>query len=377
MRNKKRLTQEESTLLQEIISTYRYPDGTLNGIAVFISTLALVLLLIFGHFTIKGIKNIAGLNKVSASELTLAEIEDYITDSYLDAISEYTHGNMDKEAARRKILKHLSETINSSEAFTTTQKEQLMEEIANYISNIDIDVLLTDSTAIKEINAKLDKYIQENAASLELLKATLEQEIKNTNVYTDEQIAVLKDLLDKLTALELSHYNRVNQMIDDANRRIDALDKKTTDSIKKLDKKTTDNINELDKKSTDSINELDKKSTDSINNLDKKSIDSINSLDEKSTKNLQLTKEALIELINNNKSLTDEQCALLLKLINDNANSNSAELEKLKERIQFLEKKSKASDAPTKQENADGTDFDFAYKNGVYGYWVEDVFYPF
>ena len=34
MKNKKHYTREESTLLQEIVRTYRYPDGTLNGIAV-------------------------------------------------------------------------------------------------------------------------------------------------------------------------------------------------------------------------------------------------------------------------------------------------------------------------------------------------------
>ena len=62
MRNKNNYTQEESTLFQDIVNTYRYPDGTLNKIAVFISTLALVLLVILGHFMILGIKNIKGMN---------------------------------------------------------------------------------------------------------------------------------------------------------------------------------------------------------------------------------------------------------------------------------------------------------------------------
>ena len=41
------------------MDTYRYPDGTLNKVAVFISTLALILLVTVGHFVIDGIKNIS------------------------------------------------------------------------------------------------------------------------------------------------------------------------------------------------------------------------------------------------------------------------------------------------------------------------------
>ena len=139
MKKKRTSPREESTLLQEIIQTYRYPDGTLNGVAVFISTLALVLLLILGHFMILGIKNIRSLNSVSASELTLNEIEEYITDSYLDAVDEYTDGDISHEAAKRKILNHIAEYLDSSSAFTDDQKSELLEVIAEYVDGMNLD----------------------------------------------------------------------------------------------------------------------------------------------------------------------------------------------------------------------------------------------
>ena len=65
-------------------------------------------------------ETLAALKKkyFSASELTLGEIEEYITNSYLDAIDEQTPGELNHEAAKRQIINHISEYLNSSEAFT-------------------------------------------------------------------------------------------------------------------------------------------------------------------------------------------------------------------------------------------------------------------
>ena len=421
MKKKHKYTREESTLLQEIIRTYRYPDGTLNGIAVFISTLALVLLLIFGHFTINGIKHLAGLNKVSASELTLSEIEDYITESYLDSISDYTNGRISKEAAKQRILKHISETINSSDAFTIEQKQLLQEEITKYLDTIDIDQYLQDSEVINNINKKFEKYEADNSATLELLKKSLLLEINSNKTYTDKELAVLKDLLDKLSKLELSHFNTLNQYIEEANKKIDNnYDSFITkiykgipiwsskDTYKKNDyvfyndtlyknisgaftNKTpakdkdnwseasitsviSNNYNEL----SDKIDELDKKSSSKIDDLDNKTNTKIDDLDNKTNTNLVDLHAKLINIINNNKALTDEECKLLLQLINENATTSGEEIEKLKERINALEDKSRATEKPSYTPGLNkNAEFDFAYKNGVYGYWINEVFYPF
>lgn len=410
MKKKHKYTREESPLLQEIIRTYRYPDGTLNGIAVFISTLALVLLLIFGHFTINGIKHLAGLNKVSASELTLSEIEDYITESYLDSISDYTNGRISKEAAKQRILKHISETINSSDAFTIEQKQLLQEEITKYLDTIDIDQYLQDSEVINNINKKFEKYEADNSATLELLKKSLLLEINSNKTYTDKELAVLKDLLDKLSKLELSHFNTLNQYIEEANKKIDNnYDSFITkiykgipiwsskDTYKKNDyvfyndtlyknisgaftnktpAKDKDNWSEASITSviSNNYNEL----SDKIDELDKKSSSKIDDLDNKTNTNLVDLHAKLINIINNNKALTDEECKLLLQLINENATTSGEEIEKLKERINALEDKSRATEKPSYTPGLNkNAEFDFAYKNGVYGYWINEVFYPF
>lgn len=173
-------TRDNYTLLQDIIDTYRYPDGTLNKIAVFISTLALVLLITLGHFIIIGFKNMRSLNTVSASELTVDEIQEYITNSYLDAIDDYTEGDLDQEAAKRKILKFLAEYIESSNGFTTEQNKALEEIINQYLTDNDI---YSD--------------IQNNKESIEALTKVIENKYAENKAYVDQLIQLLQSELDE------------------------------------------------------------------------------------------------------------------------------------------------------------------------------------
>ena len=246
MKNKQNNSREDYTLLQEIIRTYRYPDGSLNGIAVFISTLALVLLLIFGHFVINGIKNINGMNKVSASELTLSEIEEYITDSYLDAVDDYTKGDINHEAAKKRILRHIAEYLDSSSAFTADQKDEMLEAISQYLESMNIDEFKTNTNqAITDINSIFSDYASNNQATLELLKQTLQNEIDNNNTYSTEQIATLKELYKSLSSTELDHFNDVNTRIAQAKEDLNNLQTKTTENINNLQAQTNENINNL------------------------------------------------------------------------------------------------------------------------------------
>ena len=145
-----------------------------------------------------------------------------------------------------------------------------------------------------------------------------------------------------------------------------------------------------------------------------------NDLDElalKSSSDLESVNDNLTDLINTNKSLTDAQREEMLKIIENNADasaeglsnlydeltniitsnetSNTNEREKLlnqldslqnttasqfddyEQRIQALENKSKATTAPTVNKAGEEAEFDFGYKNGVYGYWISNTFYPF
>ena len=215
MRNKKNYTQEESTLLQEIVRAYRYPDGTLNGIAVFISTLALVLLLIFGHFTINAIKHVTGLTKVSASELDLKGVEEYVTETYLDAIDDYTNGKIDHETAKARILKQLAAYVNSSSALTYEQKDEIIRSMEDYLKTINLDeYMATNNTSVNEIRASIEKYVKENEETIKVIKTTIREDIEGNKKLTDEEIEKLNELYEKIKKLEASDINQVNSEIN-------------------------------------------------------------------------------------------------------------------------------------------------------------------
>ena len=214
MRNKNNYTQEESTLLQEIVRAYRYPDGTLNGIAVFISTLALVLLLIFGNFTINAIKHVTGLTKVSASELDLNGVEEYVTETYLDAIDDYTNGKIDHETAKARILKQLAAYVNSSSALTYEQKDEIIRSIEDYLKTINLDeYMATNNTNVNEIRASIEKYVKENEETIKVIKTTIREDIEGNKKLTDEEIEKLNELYEKIKKLEASDINQVNSEI--------------------------------------------------------------------------------------------------------------------------------------------------------------------
>lgn len=204
MKNLKKKSKDDYTLFQDIMDAYRYPDGTLNRIAILISTLALVLLLTLAHFTVSGIKTLKSMNTVSASELTIDEIEDYITQSYLEAISEYSGGDIDQEAIKNKILSLLTNYIESSNGFTTQQNEALKEILSEYLATTTIYSDIEKNTLeIKSITSLIDRKFSENQQYADEIKSYLENEIiVNTNISEDnyanltEEIEKLKTYID-------------------------------------------------------------------------------------------------------------------------------------------------------------------------------------
>ena len=197
MKNYNKTTRENYTLLQDIIDTYRYPDGTLNKLAVFISTLALVLLIILGYFLIGGIKNLRSMEKVSASELTIDEIQEYITNSYMDAIDDYAPGDLDQEMAKRKILKFLADYVTSSNGFTAQQMEALDEIFNEYLSNTQI----YDS-------------IEENKKSIDALTEVINNKYEENKSYVDQLVKLLQDELDNNAAVDDTRYKELNSQIE-------------------------------------------------------------------------------------------------------------------------------------------------------------------
>jgi hypothetical protein len=239
---KKNYTEEDYTLLEEVVRTFRYPDGTLNKIAVFISTLALVLILVLGHFVVEQVKRMAGPKEVKASELTVSEIENYITDSYLKAIDEYYKGDLNEAQAKDKIIKLLADYLSSSSAFTAEQQKEIIESISKYFSEKEIETIISDSSEhIKEIKATLEKYMSENQTSIDNLKSALLYEIQNNKQLSDQELATLKEYYDKISKLEASDFTQVNDYINEINQTL----KKT------IEKNQADNeqqINSLDER---------------------------------------------------------------------------------------------------------------------------------
>ncbi|WP_028241960.1 hypothetical protein [Pseudobutyrivibrio ruminis] len=495
MRNKKNYTQEESTLLQDIVRAYRYPDGTLNGIAVFISTLALVLLLIFGHFTINGIKHVAGLNKVSASELDLNAIEQYITGTYLDAIDDYTGGKIDHDTAKRRILKQLAAYANSSDSFTNEQKTAIQTEIEEYLKTISLDEYMTESTnTIQQMKSSFEKSIKENERTIELVKSTLKDEIENNKNLTDDELTKLNELYNKIKKLEASDINQVNSQLNEVH---DELSQNITNNYNSFIYKLYDGIDEWSKDNSYTPNtyvmynnvlyrnitgvNTDKNPSADKDNWEEASITSVinnnyqafintvgagnynplgryqagdyviydnriyknvsgsngtpgssndweifsitdcmdeiskdlQALELKNSTDLAAVNKSLIDLIKNNKSLTDEQQKAMINLINSNSDSskdsldnlykdlmaiinqnessNTNEREKLIEQFgalkgntaahmdDFEQRISNLEDRTTStDESANSIEFRFGYERGTYGFYTyQNEFKPF
>lgn len=233
---KKNINEEEYTLIEELTKTFRYPDGTLNKIAVFISTLALVLILVLGHFVVEQIKRVSGAGEVKAAELTVGEIEDYITESYMNAIDDYYKGDLNKEQAKERILDFLAEYLSSSTAFTAEQQREIIESISKYFSDKDIETIIADSsTHITKIQTTLDKYMSDNQTSIDNLKNTLLNEINNNKQLSDEEVATLKEYYDKISKLEAKDFVQVNNYINDINQTLSqTIEKNQTENLQQM-----------------------------------------------------------------------------------------------------------------------------------------------
>lgn len=241
MKRNKKSSEVDYTLLQDIIDTYRYPDGTLNRIAVFISTLALVLLLVLGHFLVQGFKNIRNMETVSASELTVDEIQDYITKSYLDAINDYSGGQLDQEAAKKKILKLLAEYLNSENGFTTEQTEALSSIINEYLTNTEIFNDINDNKESIEILTKLiNTKTTESKNYTDQLVKVLQDELNNNSNLDQER---LNTLLAKLEALKAASDAQIN---DSKNELKNTINQQNQDIQTQLTQKTDDLQKQID-----------------------------------------------------------------------------------------------------------------------------------
>lgn len=432
MKKSRKSTREDYTLFQDIMDTYRYPDGTLNKVAVFISTLALILLVTVGHFVIDGIKNISKMNTVTASELTIEEIQDYITNSYLDAISKYGDGNINQDTARENILKMLAEYLESSNGFTDQQQEALNHIIEEYLLSTTIyEDVNQNSNAIRNISNLIENKYSENKEYISQLKELLLNEISaNTNIdeshykELNEQIEKLQNYADNRMAENNSNLNSMinelrrtyenslgakdyvseniynagdyviynerlyistidnnssspenadNWKLSDLDEIISNLQRTAFEEMERMYKELSESLAEQNQYLTNQINETNENLTNQINDTSQNLTNQINDSNQNLTNQINDSNQNLTNQINDsNQNLTNQ--------INDSNAYFSNEINTVNQTISNQGNDFQAQiDAINDLLHDNNMTFEFGYNSqtGAYGYYVNGQFKPF
>lgn len=421
MKKTRKSTREDYTLFQDIMDTYRYPDGTLNKVAVFISTLALILLITVGHFVIDGIKNISKMNTVTASELTIEEIQDYITNSYLDAISKYGDGNINQDKARENILKMLAEYLESSNGFTDQQQEALNHIIEEYLLSTTIyEDVNQNSNAIRNISNLIENKYSENKEYISQLKELLLNEISaNTNIdeshykELNEQIEKLQNYADNRMAENNSNLNSMinelrrtyenslgakdygseniynagdyviynerlyistidnnssspenadNWKLSDLDEIISNLQRTAFEEMERMYKELSESLAEQNQYLTNQINETNENLTNQINDTSQNLTNQINDSNQNLTNQINDSNQNLTNQINDSNAYFSNEINTVNQTISNQGNDFQAQIDAINDLL-----------------HDNNMTFEFGYNSqtGAYGYYVNGQFKPF
>ncbi len=156
--------------------------------------------------------------------LSTEEAQQAVTEAFYSSIEQYLDGDLTAEEAKAKIAKLLADYVNSSSAFTDDQKTEINDIISQYLSDIDLENILTNQgEAIDQINNTFEKYVKQNEQTINLLQQTLEEEINNNMNYTQEQLDILNDLHTELSQLEALHYTTITEKMYETISKFDHL----------------------------------------------------------------------------------------------------------------------------------------------------------
>ncbi len=195
-----RSSKTNPSLFDEVIKVYRKENGQLNKLAIFISILALILVLMLGHTMINAVKDHLGLNMVAASELTLEEISDEVTNSFISALDGYVDGNYTQEELKEKLLSLLGEYINSSGYFTEKQLNELNHAMEEYL-----------------LSTTIYSDISKNHQAIDDLKALIEEKYNCNFAYISAVKIELQSLLNSNKDLDDTRYNEIMSIIGSIN----------------------------------------------------------------------------------------------------------------------------------------------------------------
>lgn len=199
---------------------YKNVDGTLNKKAIALTGIGAILFLaIFGML---GHQLISSNDNPIKGYLESEEGRDAVENAFFEALEQYTNGEITADEFKSVLTKLISDYIKTNGMFTDEQKAELEKYIADYIASAKLEELISmNQTHINNLTKELSKYEKENTTTLQLLRETLQKEIDNNAIYTQEQLDILNDLYEKLENLELKHFENIEKYIQESNEKFD------------------------------------------------------------------------------------------------------------------------------------------------------------
>ncbi len=333
---------------------YVKEDKTLNKFTLFLSVLAIVLIvLLMVHF-----KELKFFNTANAAEIS---VEDAKTElyQYIDSINGFTDSQRD--ALNSIIADYVNDkTVVKPEEMNTmydvihqnyqTNKEYV-ESIRNELLNQMNSGSNTDDGRYKEINAsieKIDRWIEQADNDVTVLQ-------KKVSASTDSSNPAIRELARKQEESNTSFTSSIKKLSDDfseQNKKSEEEASNIKSSITKIsdDIATTNEKNEADKQHL--ISEVKNLSDTVSANAQKNEADKI----------------AFNSLIEDLKKYSDASESKLTGLVNQLSDNFASEQASQKSELERIEKN--ISDIENR--------LNFGYSNGCYGYYIDDgQFMPF
>ncbi len=213
--NKKTAEQSVEKFKQVTKQVYVGRNGKLNKVSIGLSVGILALM---GALVFVGVQRLSptAIQTDVVNGISSEEGRKVVQQAFLDSINAYMNGDITEEEMWEAISNLIADYLNSSSAFTDEQKLELNQIIQDYLNSLSIEDLLADNQkSIDHVQSILEKYMNQNAATLEALKNSLQTEINNNLVYTNEQLANLQDLYDKLAKLEVDNFQKAQDYINE------------------------------------------------------------------------------------------------------------------------------------------------------------------
>ncbi|MBE5920680.1 MAG: hypothetical protein E7272_12685 [Pseudobutyrivibrio ruminis] len=294
---------------------------------------------------------------------------DYVKDVFMDAINQYADGELTYDEVAQYIAQMISKDLAGTNSFTDNQVDAMEVIIMEQVTEAGITTDIEDSkNKIEEITQLLEQQYQENVTNMTVLQqelTTVIEEGKQNNAITDAKIAELEAANKRVENWLNDAQDSLNQKINETSSE---LDKKVTEKTADLDKKIDDNTESITKMLTDLndtltndinikyaeinhvIDELTKDTNAQLQSLR----DDITALEIKQASDIEELNEYLRDLIENNAELSkDENAATkqaLLDMINNNADQSQAGMANLSNEImKAIEDANLSDDALKKQ----------------------------